>query len=93
MHAAGEAGVVGADELLHFQGDEVGIVAPGDHLLGELAHVRLQVRDVLGRGRHDGGALDAALAVDVQDVEQRPARGLGESHATTGAHLERHRLA
>ena len=26
-------------------------------------------------------------------VEQRPARGLGESHATTGAHLERRRLA
>ena len=93
MHAAGQTRIVGADELLHLQGDEVGVVAAGGHLLGELAHVRFQVRDVLSRGRHNGGAPHATALVDIKDMEQGATRSLGKAHAATSAHVEFHRLA
>ena len=93
MHAAGQAGVVGAHELLDLEANRRLVAALGYEFLGQQTHIALEVGNVLRRGSGNRCMNDAAVAVELELVEYYATRRFAVAHATTSLDFELRRRA
>lgn len=93
MDATGKTRVVSTHKLFYLKLDGVLIITLRDQLLSQKTHIRFDIGNVLRCRGQDRCAQNASVIIELDLVEERSSRCLGEADTASSANVESHGLA